>query len=337
MAFGVMIALVALEVVLRSTGFVYHFEQLHQPGDFSEDAFVILCVGDSCTYGEGADPATQSYPAQLENILRARHPDRPFHVVNMGLPGMNSSQLARRFEGYVKVYDPDLAIVLIGNNDLWNQNDSFIYLVGEGDDVSFKRKARAWVRSWTDSLRVVRLARLVAVNLDDDRDEHHAPEGDPRRRDDHYNPMDDTHPSRNEVREGAEILGGLANVQDLYRFNFSRISKVAEREDMDLLWLDYHLGALFGETKYIDPILEEMDAEHLDLFPYFHTDDREKGEVQFDEGVRRELIFRDKWHPNARGYAVFARAVYNKLIEMGYVDGMPIPVLENIEPHKEDA
>ena len=104
---------------------------MHKPGDYPDDALVILCVGDSCTYGEGADPKTQSYPVQLENILRTKHPDRKFYVVNLGLPGMNSSQLARRFEGYVQLHKPDLAIILIGNNDVWNQNDSFIHLVGK--------------------------------------------------------------------------------------------------------------------------------------------------------------------------------------------------------------
>jgi hypothetical protein len=223
-ALGVFLTLVALEIILRSTGFVYHFERMHQNVDYPDDAFVILCVGDSCTFGEGAFPKTQSYPVQLENILRARHPGREFHVVNLGLPGMNSSQLARRFEGYLEMCKPDLAIVLIGNNDVWNQNDSFIYLVGKGDDISFTRKTKAWLRSWSDSLRVVRLARVMALNFDDDRDEHHPPQGDPRRRDDHYDPMDDTGPWPKRHRKGHEILGGVANVEDLYRFNFSRMT-----------------------------------------------------------------------------------------------------------------
>jgi hypothetical protein len=111
------------------------------------------------------------------------------------------------------------------------------------------------------------------------------------------------------------------------------MTKAAERKDVETLWLDYHLGARFGETKYIDPILEELGAEHLDLFPFFHKDDRDKDVLRFDEGVRKELIFRDKWHPNALGYAVFARAVYNKLIEMGHVEGPPIPVLEDLRAH----
>lgn len=333
--FGIAVSLVLLELALRSVGFVYHFEKQHIPSAFADETFAILCVGDSCTFGQGArQPATQSYPAQLEHILQSRHGEDEFGVANTGQPGMNSSQLARRFEGYIKLHDPDLAIILIGNNDVWNQNETYAYLVGEGERASFSRKAKAWLRSWGDSLRVVRLARTISVNIRDKREIHWDGKKSARKTDDHWNAMEDTTPSDRKFEKGREIFGDIENVADLYRYNFEKMTEIAERHDVELLWLDYQMGARFGETKYIQPVLEEMGAENLDLFPYFHKEDVTKGVLRWDDSVRKEFICNDRWHPNEVGYAVMARAVYNKLVELGYAEGPEIEVLDNIQVHE---
>lgn len=310
--FGLIVALILLEILLRTVGFVYYYEKRYTPGNHPDDAFVILCLGDSCTQGLGASNERKfSYPAQLQTILNRRHPDRKFRVVNMGFGGANSSQLARRLEGFIRLHKPDLAIVLIGNNDVWNQNESLIYLVGEGRRAKFSRRLRARLRMWSDELRVVRLARCIALSLDDDRDRR-------------WNPDEDTSPSRRRFKKGREILGRIERVQELYRLNFKRISSTARKWGVELLWLDYHKHARFRETDYIDPVLEEMGAVYADLAPYFRSGD----------SYKEELLAGDGWHPNDLGYAVYARVAYNKLVEMGYAPGPQIDVLDQLAPHE---
>lgn len=307
MFFGTVIGLVLLEVFLRSLGFVYYHERQHKRGKYPENAFVILCVGDSCTYGQGTNPMRYGYPSQLQKLLETRHPEREYRVVNMGFPGANSSQVVRRIEGWLRLHRPDLAIILIGNNDVWNQNESYLYLVGKGERAKFSKRLRTRLRIWGDSLRVVRLLRCIAVSLDDDREKARE-----------WNPDEDTNPSSGNFRKGRDILGDIELIEELYRMNFQRISEIAEAYDTNLLWLDYHLPARFGETDYIDPVLEDLGAPYEDLGPYFSRDGQ----------TRKELISGDSWHPNHLGYTLITRAVYNKLVELEYAPG---PRLEGIQ------
>ena len=308
LAFGTIVGVVLLEVFLRTLGFVYYHERQYMPGDHPEDACVILCIGDSATFGQGAaNPKRQGYPAQLERLLRERHPDRHFRVVNMGFPGANSSQVARRLESWLRLHDPDLVIALIGNNDLWNRNESNIHLFGDGDRASSRKAMQARLRVWGDELRVVRLARCVALSIDDDREKR-------------WNPDEDTHPDKTQFRRGADVLGAMANVAALYRYNFRRIEREVRRAGAQILWLDYHMPAFLSETDHIESVLRELGGPYLHLGPYFHDADMSI--------VAWNLIWRDKWHANELGYGVVARAVYNKLAELHYAPGPPVEVMD---------
>jgi len=56
------------------------------PGD---DTLRIVCLGDSTTFGTGSND-DETYPAQLQNILRRRYPGRNVEVINAGIPGYSS-------------------------------------------------------------------------------------------------------------------------------------------------------------------------------------------------------------------------------------------------------
>jgi lysophospholipase L1-like esterase len=58
--------------------------------DTAED-FVILVLGDSYAFGYGV-AAEQAFPSLLEVRLRAEYPTRHVHVVNLGIPGYDTSQ-----------------------------------------------------------------------------------------------------------------------------------------------------------------------------------------------------------------------------------------------------
>jgi lysophospholipase L1-like esterase len=78
----------------------------------------ILCLGDSHTYGLWVE-RNQAYPAQLEAVWNQRTPARKLEVVNAGVPGTNSSRLARELPRLLETFDPDTLIVLVGGNDFW--------------------------------------------------------------------------------------------------------------------------------------------------------------------------------------------------------------------------
>lgn len=123
---GIVSAILVLEIGLRLGGVVYYRYRLGAPRS-GDPGYRILSVGDSYTFGTGA-PKGDSYPEQLERILRRAHPDRRYSVINRGVPGRNTSELASRLESMLSAYRPDLVIVLIGhNNDYLGESSYFLF------------------------------------------------------------------------------------------------------------------------------------------------------------------------------------------------------------------
>jgi lysophospholipase L1-like esterase len=81
-------------------------------------AVKILCVGDSHTYGVKL-PEEGTYPALLQNLLDERASGL-YSVINLGVPGMSTTQVRNRLPHYVARYAPDVVLVWCGSNNAWN-------------------------------------------------------------------------------------------------------------------------------------------------------------------------------------------------------------------------
>ncbi len=90
----------------------------------------ILLVGDSHAAGAGA-AADQRLSDHLERMLAARHPGWTFEVVNLGRAGVNSAWVANRLESNVIAYRPQLVIVWVGVNDLWNMLETESWAISD--------------------------------------------------------------------------------------------------------------------------------------------------------------------------------------------------------------
>src|SRR5262249_45576460 len=82
----------------------------------------ILCIGDSHTYGVLL-PVEQSYPGPLQRMLDEREPGA-YSVVNLGLPGLNTTQVRERLHAALAADHPETVIVWCGVNDAWNRGES---------------------------------------------------------------------------------------------------------------------------------------------------------------------------------------------------------------------
>ncbi len=148
-----LIVLVGVEVVLQLASLGTRY--LHARSEASaprRGALMILCVGDSHTYGATL-PEPESYPHQLESSLRSRY-ERDIQVVNLGVPGMNTPMVANRLEGQIARLHPDLVIVWAGVNSFWNAAETEAW---EG-----------WTngpRAWLFRLRTVRFAAAAWFNM----------------------------------------------------------------------------------------------------------------------------------------------------------------------------
>ena len=76
----------------------------------------ILCIGDSCVFGTIPDDAP--WPAQLQTLLDAWAPLR-YEVLNAGINGQKSVHVAHRLPQLVRGLKPQLVLIAILANDLW--------------------------------------------------------------------------------------------------------------------------------------------------------------------------------------------------------------------------
>lgn len=117
-------AVVLLAVLLAAEGFlqVGSFVARKRPAAWRPSATTrVLAVGDSHTYGPGL-PEDESYPAQLQSLLDVDAPGE-FSVINLGLPGMSTTQVRNRLPRFVTLYQPDIVIVWCGVNNAWNYSE----------------------------------------------------------------------------------------------------------------------------------------------------------------------------------------------------------------------
>ena len=154
---GIGLGLVAIEAALRVGRFTLH--QTGHRANWAEDVEgrVILCVGDSHTYATSI-PREHAYPAQLQAYLDRVDPEGRYTVVNRGVPGMNSSQLAYVLPSWLRQYRPDFVVVWVGANNIWNREDpaqlrsSEVERSGIGRALSWSLLYRLWLNLRADSL-----------------------------------------------------------------------------------------------------------------------------------------------------------------------------------------
>jgi len=116
-ALAIVLALAVVELLLQGA----HLLARSRAGAGADGRPVVLCIGDSHTYGAGV-AAAETYPAQLEARLAAM--GYKVRVVNEGAPGYNTSELRRRLPDWLGEWQPVMVIVLVSVNNGWNRADA---------------------------------------------------------------------------------------------------------------------------------------------------------------------------------------------------------------------
>jgi len=81
----------------------------------------VLCVGDSHVYG-ALVPREETFPSQLQRFLDESQPG-VWSVVNLGVPGLSSTQVRNRLPLWLSRYQPDVVVAWSGANDSWNVSE----------------------------------------------------------------------------------------------------------------------------------------------------------------------------------------------------------------------
>ncbi len=148
LALGVFIVLI--EALLRLASFFV--DDPSAKGWRPNSSIRILAVGDSHTYG-GSVPKGQEYPAQLQRFLDEAAPGR-YSVLNVGIPGTNTSQVRHRLSLHLARWEPDLVLLWCGVNNTWNRAEKtkrpspVERLDGLAVRSRLYRLARVWINDW---------------------------------------------------------------------------------------------------------------------------------------------------------------------------------------------
>lgn len=79
---------------------------------------LIVCVGESSTYGMSASSNAHTYPAQLERALREQSGDERWVVFNAGVPGYTSHEILELVKLRLLKLEPEIVLTMNLRNDL---------------------------------------------------------------------------------------------------------------------------------------------------------------------------------------------------------------------------
>jgi len=146
--FGILLALIILELSLRIGGFVVSSYQRsgNKMTSNLDDSYHILCLGESTTadlYGN-----QNSWPAQLEIVLNNRSSEIKFKVFNEGVGGTNTAFILSHLEDNLNKYTPHMVITMMGVND-------------KGLNIKYDETPKVKIALLLEDLRVYKLSKLL--------------------------------------------------------------------------------------------------------------------------------------------------------------------------------
>lgn len=154
---SIIIFLVVSEMILRTAGFFYFFSrrdrQIMERLRDGTAKHVILCLGDSFTFGGGLDPK-YSYPRQLQDLFDASKARAKALVINGGLCEYNSSQVLENLPGNIRRYKPNIIVLLVGASNRFN-------FIGFLKDNSISSKLKQFVYR----LRIYKIYKITMLNI----------------------------------------------------------------------------------------------------------------------------------------------------------------------------
>jgi len=263
------------EAALRLFGAAYPKFIPHAPETTCEKCPIrILCVGDSFTYGVGADQE-HSYPRQLQQFLD-QHYGTPFcQVTNLGVPGKNSSETLLILERALSVVPPPTFILAaVGINNYWNWHWATTWLPGDSP--------LAGLHAMFSGSRLWRLLTMaLAVG--------------PRITQGIYQPNKDYDP-----RDAWYVSYAYRNQKWLDKWlqrDLEAISDLGRQSGAQMVLLGYHRGPFPIDYRRL---AGEEGWPYIELRDFGNSD---------DPTAISGLISADGWHPNGDGYGILARLI----------------------------
>jgi len=296
---GLFIAILLCEGLFRIGGLLANKNQYDI--NKNKKVYRILCVGDSSTYGTGASDRNKfSYPSQLQNILNDKFINKKFEVINLGRPGISSSQLLNRFENDILKFKPNIAVMMIGINDPWNFEESNIL---KFYNMKPRRPLFIRIELLLSQSKLYKFLKLVVLSV-----KFKEPKV----------------PCFNcESRDETELLfahdpARAKALNSAIINNISRLKQISEDNNIKIIFMKYHNTGWGNPELIIYPTYTQLKVPVVD------------NEILFKKAKQQGLnvLGNDEWHPNDLGYSLIAENIFNKMVELKILDTEPIAIFE---------
>jgi lysophospholipase L1-like esterase len=290
-----------LEVFLRVAGFFYQARFWEDAGlshGVAEGGVTILTMGESTTGGLWLKDRKDSYPLQLQRLLRAHYQTDRVRVLNPPHTGQNTSQMVARFDEYLAAFRPAVVIIMAGVNNGWSLAESNL---GEFMPGGSWRTHVFRIRRWADDIKTLRLIRLAISGTGEMwRSMQLDLSGGPR-----YTQWP---PPNNPLVEG---IGSEPFVQ-LWRSDVGQMIEKTQAAGAGLVLMTY--------PNYDVPVLSEFEAMAASWSVPL-VENHKSFETLEEQGHLDEYFFDDMRHPNAKGYAIVAENAFRAVLATGVLDG----------------
>lgn len=117
---GVVAGVLLLEAGLQVLALAVGRPERAMPASRTAASVRVACIGDSNTYGLWL-AREEAWPARLEALWNAQPGAKPFEVVNLGVPGANTSHVLRDLPRMLEATQPQLVLSMLGVNDYWTR------------------------------------------------------------------------------------------------------------------------------------------------------------------------------------------------------------------------
>jgi lysophospholipase L1-like esterase len=260
----------------------------------------ILCLGDSTTYGIGASNVNEfSYPSQLQKLFDNIIPNNNYKVINLGKPGINSSQLLNRFEKNVAEYKPDIIIIMVGINDPWNFEESNIL---DFYNVPAAKQLYMRIELLLNQSKLFRFLKLVFMSSK-------------------FNELTVPDFDNKTLSHAVEFYSSdpakATAFHDAIVNNITKLKEIADHHNVTIIFMKYHNIGWGHPEPIIHHTYEQLGVPVVDNESLF------KKATQL--GIK--VLGNDNWHPNDIGYALIAKSIFNKMVALKILNTDAVDIL----------
>lgn len=307
-----------LEIALRFCGFVYismHKVKGVQEFERSREDIYVLCLGESSTFGIGAEPMN-SYPKQLEKKLKDYYGNDHIKVIAPNHVGNGTSQISARMGGYIRLYNPKLIILMAGVNNEVALTESNIVKFLNGTTTDIIKVKMLIILDSLRSFRFIRNLYMKFVVRSANFKHVRFINGGGRSIFKLLRPPD---------MPPAWIYAfakknGEAFVE-LWRYDIKKMIEEAKNKNINILLMTYHRNPAYLKSE------EYVSMANNEKVLLVRND--ETFEALFKKEVIEDYLSNDGWHPNKLGYSIIAKNAF-EYIKSNDLLGLNASVKEHI-------